>query len=87
MPACRGHFIDGDKEVVGKKNADLSVTSEELTSLVLPLNVCLNKPFEDRIHERWSLWVANEEQDLMLKMLYSLQSKQTLCLHFKIFYL
>ncbi|KAJ1211543.1 hypothetical protein NDU88_006901 [Pleurodeles waltl] len=30
-----------------------------LTSLVQPLDVCLNKPFKDRIREQWNEWMVS----------------------------
>ena len=32
-----------------------------LTSIVQPLDVSINKPFKDRLREKWRMWMAEEE--------------------------
>ena len=35
-----------------------------MTSVVQPLDVCLNKPFKDRLREKWTTWKVEGEKAL-----------------------
>ena len=40
-------------------NTHLAVIPGGLTSIVQPLDVCLNKPFKDRLREKWTSWMID----------------------------
>ena len=42
-------------------NTHVSVIPGGLTSLVQPLDVCLNKPFKDRLRRLWTDWMMSGE--------------------------
>lgn len=39
-----------------------TVIPEGLTSLVQPLDMCLNKPFKDCVQEQWNEWISDSEK-------------------------
>ena len=43
-------------------HAKKTVIPGGLTSLVQPLDVCLNKPFKDRLREKWMTWMMSGEK-------------------------
>ena len=45
------------KEALHKTNTDIAVKRGELTRVLQPLDVSLNKPFKDRLCEKWSTWM------------------------------
>ena len=46
------------KRSLKSENTDLAVIPGGLTSVLQPLDVCLNKPFKDRVRQRWMAWMA-----------------------------
>lgn len=52
------HVTDSVKAAFRRENTDLAVIPGGLTSLLQPLDVCLNKPFKDRVKEIWMKWMA-----------------------------
>ena len=40
------------------ENTDFVVIPGGLTSVLQPLDVCLNKPFKDRVRQKWVEWMA-----------------------------
>jgi len=40
------------------ENTDLAVIPGGLTSVLQPLDVCLNKTFKDRVRQRWMAWMS-----------------------------
>ena len=58
-----GHLVDSVKDILSKEHAtSLAVIPGGLTSVIQPLDVCLNKPFKDRLREKWSLWMLEGEK-------------------------
>jgi len=53
----RAHITDEIKEEVGKLN--MCVIPGGLTSVLQPLDVCINKPFKDRVRQLWTEWIAS----------------------------
>lgn len=61
MDSFEGHKTKSIKEKCQEMNIDLAIIPGGLTSLVQPLDVCLNKPFKDRMRKKWQDWMANKE--------------------------
>lgn len=57
----RAHVTDGVKEEAKSDKTTLAVIPGGLTSLLQPLDVCLNKPFKDRIRKMWQEWMCSGE--------------------------
>ncbi len=54
------HLRDSIKRKVGDSLTDMCVIPGGLTSQLQPLDVCLNKPFKDRMRAMWSEWIASD---------------------------
>ena len=52
MDSFEGHKTDTIKNITLNENTDLAIIPGGLTSIVQPLDVCLNKPFKDRLREK-----------------------------------
>lgn len=50
----QAHLVDSVKQAVCQTNTDIAVIAGGLTSILQPLDVSLNKPFKDRLCERWN---------------------------------
>ncbi|CAG8855490.1 6101_t:CDS:2, partial [Gigaspora margarita] len=46
------------------ENTDLAIIPGSLTSIYQLLNVCINKPFKDKLHNYWHKWMANDGNGL-----------------------
>uniref|UniRef100_K7FGA6 HTH CENPB-type domain-containing protein n=1 Tax=Pelodiscus sinensis TaxID=13735 RepID=K7FGA6_PELSI len=58
----RAHLTTSTKKRLARINTDAAVIPAGLTSLVQPLDVCLNKSFKDRIREQWNEWMVSGEK-------------------------
>ncbi|CAG8644538.1 10171_t:CDS:2 [Paraglomus occultum] len=54
----RGHLTQTVKSKCQEKNLVLGVIPGGLTSIVQPLDVSINKPFKNRLREKWRTWMA-----------------------------
>jgi len=59
MDSFEGHKTDVIKNIASNANTDLAIIPGGLTSIVQPLDVCLNKPFKDRLREKWNAWMGS----------------------------
>jgi len=64
LDSFEGHKTESVKCKFQEHNCNMMIIPGGLTSIVQPLDVCLNKPFKDRMREKWRLWMANEEFSL-----------------------
>ncbi|XP_034618018.1 pogo transposable element with KRAB domain [Trachemys scripta elegans] len=55
----RAHKTDEVKNVAKNMKTTLAVIPGGLTSVLQPLDVCLNKPFKDRLRKMWSEWMCS----------------------------
>lgn len=55
----RAHITDSVKEKAKNLKTDLCVIPGGLTSMLQPLDVCLNKPFKDRLRHIWTAWMMS----------------------------
>ena len=53
LDAFEAHKTEQVKRSLKSENTDLAVIPGGLTSVLQPLDVCLNKPFKDRVRQRW----------------------------------
>ena len=53
LDSFKAHKTEQVKRSFKSKNTDLAVIPEGLTSVLQPLDVCLNKPFKDRVRQKW----------------------------------
>ena len=61
------NVLSGPKKIqkrvrILKPQTDLAVIPGGLTSVVQPLDICLNKPFKDLIRQYWSAWIIDGEK-------------------------
>lgn len=62
--AFRAHLAEPVKRALCQTNTDVIVIPDGLTSVLQPLDVCLSKPFKDRVRERWTTWMVEGEKSL-----------------------
>ena len=55
----RAHITDNVKDKAKNLQTDLCVIPGGLTSMLQPLDVCLNKPFKDRLRQIWTEWMTS----------------------------
>lgn len=60
----QAHLTDAVKEKCRQLKTEVAVIPGGLTSLLQPLDVCMNKPFKDRMREKWIQWMASEDKAL-----------------------
>ena len=60
----RAHLADPVKRALRQTNTDVAVIPGGLSSILQPLDVCLNKPFKDCMRERWTTWMVEGEKSL-----------------------
>ena len=56
------HLTDTVKQQLRENKTATAVIPGGLTSLVQPLDVCLNKPFKDHLKEKWMTWMMSGEK-------------------------
>ncbi len=54
----RAQLVPEVKDRLKSLDTTMAVIPGGLTSLVQPLDVCLNKPFKDRMRTKWQAWMA-----------------------------
>ena len=60
--SCSAHLIDSVKHELRENNITTAVIPTGLPSVVEPLDVSLNKPFKDRLHQKWCTWMIEGEK-------------------------
>ena len=53
----RAHLTQQVKQETVKLNTDLAVIPGGLISVLQPLDVCLNKPFKEKMRQKWNEWM------------------------------
>jgi hypothetical protein len=56
------HVAENIKNVLARNNTEIVVITGGLTSVLQPLDVCLNKPFKDHMCEHWNNWMMSGEK-------------------------
>ena len=54
------HLKETVRDAVKENRTDMCVIPGGLTSQLQPLDVCLNKPFKDRVRQMWQDWVCSD---------------------------
>ena len=54
----RSHLTEKTKRRLQASNTDTAVIPGGLTSVLQPLDVSLNKPFQDKLRQQWSEWMV-----------------------------
>ena len=60
----RAHLVPSVKRLLAAHNTDIAVIPGGLTNIVQPLDVSLNKPFKDRMREKWLNWMTDGEKSV-----------------------
>lgn len=60
----RGHLTDNVKATLVKANMDLAVIRGGMKDQLQPLDVCVNKPFKDRVWGFYMDWLNGEKHQL-----------------------
>ena len=55
----QAHLTDDVKEALKEPKKDVAVIPGGLTSILQPLNKCLNKPFKDSIRRKYLAWIIS----------------------------
>ncbi|GFX70296.1 pogo transposable element with KRAB domain [Trichonephila clavipes] len=58
----RFHLTDNTKKLLTECNTDIAVISGGLTSLVQPLDMCINKPFKQNLKRQWNTCMLEGEK-------------------------
>ena len=57
------HLMESIKSILKTdSNTDIAVIPGGLTSVIQPLDVCLNKPFKDKLRQKWTSWISEGEK-------------------------
>jgi len=64
MDSFEGHKTELVKENCRKSKCDLAIIPGGLTSVVQPLDVCVNKPFKDKLRNKWNQWMTSGSASL-----------------------
>ncbi|XP_077109885.1 uncharacterized protein LOC143766246 isoform X2 [Ranitomeya variabilis] len=60
----RAHTSDEIKTLAKSSEVTLAVIPSGLTSVLQPLDVCLNKPFKERVRKMWHEWMSSDQARL-----------------------
>ena len=63
----RAHKTDKVKDDLKHLITSQGMISGGLTSFLQPLDVALNKPFKDRLRQKWLVWMSLEDDKPMTK--------------------
>uniref|UniRef100_H3A0T2 HTH CENPB-type domain-containing protein n=1 Tax=Latimeria chalumnae TaxID=7897 RepID=H3A0T2_LATCH len=58
----RSHVTDDIKKRLRRNNTEIAVIPGGLTSVVQPLDVCLNKSFKGHVRAKWNKWMVDGEK-------------------------
>ena len=64
LDALKGHLTDSAKNQLRKMNTELVVIPGGMTSVLQPMDVSINKPFKDRLRQRYLTWILDPALEL-----------------------
>ena len=62
LDAFRCLKSDRTKATLRRENIDVAMIPGGMMSLLQPLDVSINKPFKDRLRQRWADWMMQGEK-------------------------
>jgi hypothetical protein len=63
LDSFRGHMTEEVKKILKSRNTDQVIIPRVLTSMLQPLDVCINWPFKATIKEQYTQWMATGEHE------------------------
>lgn len=60
----RAHLSQPIRRTLQSLNTECAVIPGGMTGLLQPLDVCINKPFKDRLRSKWQQWMISGEHTL-----------------------
>ena len=79
LDSFEAHKTEQVKRSFKSENTDLAVIPGGLTSVLQPLDVCLNKPFKDRVRQKWMAWMAEGIHELTVGGCQKKPSEELMC--------
>lgn len=79
LDSFEAHKTEQVKRSFKSENTDLAVIPGGLTSVLQPLDVCLNKPFKDRVRQKWMAWMAEGIHELTASGRQKKPSEELMC--------
>ena len=64
MNSFEGHKTKSVRRKCNVGNTHVAIIPGGLTSVIQPLDVCINKLFKDRLREKWRLWMSHGNFEL-----------------------
>ncbi|KAE8740145.1 hypothetical protein FOCC_FOCC014343 [Frankliniella occidentalis] len=66
MDSFRGHLTEQVKDKFKRMQTDMVIIPGGMTSLLQPLDICINKPFKNKIEEYYCDWMVRGEKQYTL---------------------
>jgi len=63
LDAFKGHFTDSVTSRLRKMNTELVIPGE-MTSVLQPVDISINKPFKDRLRQQYLTWISDPAREL-----------------------
>ena len=79
LDSFEAHKTEQVKRSFKSENTDLAVIPGGLTSVLQPLDVCLNTPFKDRVRQKWMAWMAEGIHELKAGGCQKKPSEELMC--------
>ena len=73
------HKTEQVKRSLKSENIDLALIPGGLISVLQPLDFCLNKPFKDRVRQRWMAWMVEGIYELTATGRQKKPSEELMC--------
>jgi len=61
LDAFRGHLTPEVKSEMRKQKTEMVVIPAGMTSVLQPLDACINKPFKDKVKAKYNAWIARDD--------------------------
>jgi len=59
LDAYKWHLIDSVKNPLRKMKTELVIIPGGMTSVLQPMDLSINKPFEDRLRQQYTTWIVD----------------------------
>ena len=64
LDTFRGHLTDEIKNKIHRLKSELVVIPAGMTSVLQPLDVSVNNPFQARLSEQYDCWISDHDREL-----------------------